>query len=63
MNFTVVLCPRCGRRLTVSVNAPRIVTCPNCLGVDREPQEMMLQILHHAGARGLSPTKPPTKSR
>src|SRR2546421_6125020 len=37
MNFTTVTCPHCRQRLTVSINAPRIVTCPTCLGKVENP--------------------------
>ncbi len=37
MNFIALVCPRCGRRLTVSANAPRLITCPNCLGRIENP--------------------------
>ena len=31
MNFTTVICPQCGQRVTVSAAAPPILTCPTCL--------------------------------
>jgi len=37
MNFIALVCPRCRRRLTVSASAPRLLTCPGCLGRIENP--------------------------
>ena len=42
-----VVCPRCGRRLTVSANAPARLTCPSCLArIDRpDPPPAPMRVL------------------
>ncbi len=40
MMAITVICPRCGRSLTVSITAPMQLTCPRCLAkINREPTE------------------------
>ena len=37
MNAILLICPQCGRRLTVSSNAPARLTCPSCLSRIENP--------------------------
>lgn len=39
MTTIALICPSCGRRLTVTERAPMVLTCPNCLARMARPTE------------------------